>query len=35
MQENIQDRFKLDEGDPVFQLLTNDEIADVIIFLFS
>jgi hypothetical protein len=32
MQENIQDWFELDEGDPGFQLLTEEEIAAVIIF---
>jgi hypothetical protein len=35
-QENIQDWLELDEGDPVFQLLTEEEIAAVIFFnLFS
>jgi hypothetical protein len=35
-QENIQDWFELDEGDPGFQLLTEEEIAVVIYFyLFS
>jgi hypothetical protein len=33
-QENIQDWFELDEGDPGFQLLTGEEIA-AIIFFFS
>jgi hypothetical protein len=32
-QENIQDWLELDEGDPGFQILTNEEIAAVI-FLF-
>jgi hypothetical protein len=32
-QENIQDWLQLDEGDPGFQLLTEEEIAAVI-FLF-
>jgi hypothetical protein len=32
-QENIQDWIQLDEGDPGFQLLTEDEIA-ALIFLF-
>jgi hypothetical protein len=36
MQENIQDWPELDEGDPGFQLLTEEEIAAVIFFyLFS
>jgi hypothetical protein len=30
MQENIQDWLELDEGDPGFQLLTEEEIAAVI-----
>jgi hypothetical protein len=35
-QENIQDWLELDEGDPGFQLLTEEEIAAVIFFhLFS
>jgi hypothetical protein len=35
-QENIQDWLQLDEGDPGFQLLTEEEIAAVIFFyLFS
>jgi hypothetical protein len=35
-QENIQDWFQLDEGDPGFQLLIKEEIATVIfIYLFS
>jgi hypothetical protein len=32
MQENIQDWLELDEGDPGFQLLTEEEIAAVIFF---
>jgi uncharacterized protein YehS (DUF1456 family) len=32
MQENIQDWLKLDEGDPGFQLLTEEEIAAVIFY---
>jgi uncharacterized protein YehS (DUF1456 family) len=31
-QENIQDWLQLDEGDPGFQLLTEQEIAAVIFF---
>jgi hypothetical protein len=35
-QENIQDWFDLEEGDPGFQLLTEEEIAAVIFcYLFS
>jgi hypothetical protein len=35
-QENIQDWLELDEGDPGFQLLTEEEIPAVIFFyLFS
>jgi hypothetical protein len=35
-QENIQDWLELDEGDPGFQLLTEEEIAAVIfLYLFS
>jgi hypothetical protein len=34
-QDNIQHWLQLDEGDPGFQLLTEQEIAAVIIFLFS
>jgi hypothetical protein len=35
-QENIQDWLELDEGDPGFQLLPEEEIAAVIFFyLFS
>jgi hypothetical protein len=34
-QENIQDWLELDEGDPGFQLLTKEEIAAVIFYLFS
>jgi hypothetical protein len=33
-QENIQDWLELDEGDPGFQLLTEEEIAAVMCFLF-
>jgi hypothetical protein len=34
--ENIQDWLQLDEGDPRFQLLTEEEIAAVIfLYLFS
>jgi hypothetical protein len=33
-QENIQDWLELDEGDPGFQLLTVEEIAVVIFYLF-
>jgi hypothetical protein len=33
-QENIQDWLELDEGNPGFQLLTNEETAAVIFFLF-
>jgi hypothetical protein len=33
-QENIQDWLELDEGDPGFQLLTEEEIAAVIFFYF-
>jgi hypothetical protein len=33
MQENIQDWLQLDEGDPGFQLLTEEEIAAVIFFI--
>jgi hypothetical protein len=29
MQDNIQDWFELDEGDPGFQLLTEEDIAAV------
>jgi hypothetical protein len=32
--ENIQDWLELDEGDPEFQLLTEEEIAAVIIFIY-
>jgi hypothetical protein len=32
MQENIQDRLQLDEGDNGFQLLTEEEIAAVMFF---
>jgi hypothetical protein len=31
-QENIRDWLELDEGDPGFQLLTEEEIAAVIFF---
>jgi hypothetical protein len=35
-QENIQDWLELDEGDPGFQLVTEEEIATVIfVYLFS
>jgi hypothetical protein len=34
MQENIQVWLELAEGDPGFQLLTEEEIAEVIFFLF-
>jgi hypothetical protein len=35
-QENIQDWLQLDEGDPVLELLTDEQIAAVIFFyLFS
>jgi hypothetical protein len=35
-EENIQDWLKLDEGDPGFQLLTEEEIATVLfLYLFS
>jgi hypothetical protein len=33
-QENIQDWLQLDEGDPGFPLLTEEEIAAVIFFFF-
>jgi hypothetical protein len=33
MQENIQDLLELDEGDPGFQLLTEEEIAALIFFI--
>jgi hypothetical protein len=33
-QENIQDWLQLDEGDPGFQLLTEEEIATGIFYLF-
>jgi hypothetical protein len=33
MQENIPDKLKLNEGDPGFQLLTEEEIAAVL-FVF-
>jgi hypothetical protein len=33
-QENIQDWLQLDEGDPGFQLLTEEEISAVIFFIF-
>jgi hypothetical protein len=32
-QENIQDWLQLDEGDPGFQLLTEEETASVIFFI--
>jgi hypothetical protein len=34
-QENIQDWLQLDEADSEFQLLTQEEIAAVIFFLFA
>jgi hypothetical protein len=34
-QENIRDWLQLDEGDPGFQLLTEEEISAVMFFLFS
>jgi hypothetical protein len=34
-QENIQDWLELDEGDPGFQLLIQEEIASLIFLLFS
>jgi hypothetical protein len=33
-QENIQDWLELDEGDPRFQLLAEEEIAEVIFFFY-
>jgi hypothetical protein len=33
-QDNIQDWLKLDEGDPGFQLLTEEEISAAIFLLF-
>jgi hypothetical protein len=33
-QENIQDWLEMDEGDPGFRLLTEQEIAAVLFFLF-
>jgi hypothetical protein len=33
-QENIQDWFQLAEGDPGFQLLTEEQIAAVIFFIY-
>jgi hypothetical protein len=33
-QENIQDWLQLDEGDPGFQLLTEEEIAAVNLFIY-
>jgi hypothetical protein len=33
-QENIQDWLELDEGDPGFQLLVEEEIGAVIIFIY-
>jgi hypothetical protein len=33
-QENIQDWLELDEGDPGFQLMTEEEIAAVIFFIY-
>jgi hypothetical protein len=34
MQKNIQDWFELNEGDPGFQLLTEEETAAVIFFIY-
>jgi hypothetical protein len=34
MQENFQDWLELDEGDPGFQLLTEEEIASDIFFIY-
>jgi hypothetical protein len=33
-QENIQDWLQLDEGDPGFQLVTEEEISAVLFFYF-
>jgi hypothetical protein len=33
-QENVQDWLQLDEGNPGFQLLTEEEISGVIFFLY-
>jgi hypothetical protein len=33
-QENIQDWLELDDGDPGFQLLTEEEIAAVLIYIY-
>jgi hypothetical protein len=33
-QENIQDWLQLDEGDPGFQLVTEEEIAALIFFIY-
>jgi hypothetical protein len=33
-QENIQDCLELDEGDPGFQLLTEEEFAAMIFFIY-
>jgi hypothetical protein len=33
-QENIQDWFQLGEGDPGFQILTEEEIAAVTFFVY-
>jgi hypothetical protein len=33
-QENIQDWLQLDEGDPGFQFLTEEEISAVIFFIY-
>jgi uncharacterized protein YehS (DUF1456 family) len=33
-QENIKDWLELDEGDPGFQLLSDEEIAAVIFYLY-
>jgi hypothetical protein len=34
MQEIIQDRLELDVGNPAFHLLTGEEIAAVIFFIY-
>jgi hypothetical protein len=33
-QDNIQEWLELDEGDPGFQLLTGEEFAAVILFIY-
>jgi hypothetical protein len=33
-QENIQDWLELDEGDTIFQLLTEDDFAAMIFFIY-